>query len=304
MDINIQVISVLASIGVLILIWRQLRLQTKQAKFDTLTQIHQEVCTQEFRDALAIIFSVKPHELSNSNSQEIIDSIGTATGLYDLVGVRVQEGVLPKRATLKTEWKILVPLWDHVKGFVYNEREQRGLPYKEHFEWLAGEAKKYWEKHYPDSNPMAVIRDFTTKNLPSKHHESQESKLVYSGNHLNFYVADGYWEFVSRSDSTGGVIILAVTDQNEILFVEQYRAPIGKSVIELPAGLVGDTDRTKGEDFVTAVKRELQEETGFDCKRVTLLCQGPTLPGLTDEINGLYLAEDLTSVVSHKFCPR
>ena len=73
MDINIKIISLLASIGVLILIWRQLRLQTKQAKFNTLTQIHQEVCTKEFRNALAIIFSVNSHELANTKSKEIID---------------------------------------------------------------------------------------------------------------------------------------------------------------------------------------------------------------------------------------
>jgi ADP-ribose pyrophosphatase len=105
-----------------------------------------------------------------------------------------------------------------------------------------------------------------------------------------------YWEHVSRSNASGGVTIVAVTRDREILLVKQHRIPLGRMVIELPAGLVGDTDGN--ETAEQAVRKELREETGYSVQPddIRLLARGPVLPGLTDEINGLWLATNVSRV--------
>jgi len=60
----------------------------------------------------------------------------------------------------------------------------------------------------------------------------------YAGRYLNLLERDG-WEFASRSNANGVVVLVAVTDQGEIVLVEQFRIPVGKNVIELPAGRFG-----------------------------------------------------------------
>lgn len=101
-----------------------------------------------------------------------------------------------------------------------------------------------------------------------------------------------YWEYVTRTNSAQGVTIVAVTHQQEIILVAQHRIPLGATVIELPAGLVGD--KSGRETPEEAVAKELREETGYVAapKDIRLLAKGPALAGLTDEINGLYLATD------------
>jgi ADP-ribose pyrophosphatase len=70
----------------------------------------------------------------------------------------------------------------------------------------------------------------------------------------------GKWEYVSRSRGIKAAVILAVED-GHVLLVEQYRVPLGRNCIELPAGLIGD--ETEGEDPLEAAGRELEEETGY-----------------------------------------
>ena len=98
----------------------------------------------------------------------------------------------------------------------------------------------------------------------------------------------GRWEFVSRTGSTGAVVILAEHDGKMIL-IEQYRVPVGGRCLELPAGLVGDEDEhATVED--TAVK-ELEEETGFTAERIERLGEFHSSPGL--------VAESFTLVRAH-----
>jgi ADP-ribose pyrophosphatase len=105
-----------------------------------------------------------------------------------------------------------------------------------------------------------------------------------------------YWEYVTRTNSAEGVTIVAVTCDQEILVVRQHRIPLGAKVIELPAGLVGDHDQDETPE--EAVAKELREETGYEVKPadIRLLAKGPALAGLTNEINGLYLATDARQV--------
>lgn len=112
---------------------------------------------------------------------------------------------------------------------------------------------------------------------------------------IRVHVSDKpYWEFVTRTNASEGVTILAVTPSCEVVLVRQHRIPLDKMVIELPAGLVGDKQR--GETPQQAVHKELLEETGYsvDLADIELLARGPALAGLTDEVNGLWLARNAT----------
>ena len=75
--------------------------------------------------------------------------------------------------------------------------------------------------------------------------DSETEEIVWQG---KFVTAKrkGKWEFVSRSRGIKAAVILAVED-GHVLLVEQYRVPLGKNCIELPAGLIGK-DRKKCQD--------------------------------------------------------
>jgi ADP-ribose pyrophosphatase len=113
------------------------------------------------------------------------------------------------------------------------------------------------------------------------------------GNWLEL-VRDGRWEFVRRVNVTGVVAMIAISDADEVVLVEQLRPALGRPCIEIPAGLVGDEDA--GEDMLDAAKRELEEETGYKAAHWTRLFDGAASGGLTTEIITFYLARGLTKV--------
>ncbi|QIL02867.1 NUDIX hydrolase [Sphingomonas sinipercae] len=90
----------------------------------------------------------------------------------------------------------------------------------------------------------------------------------------------GRWEFVSRTGSTDAVVVLAEHD-DKVILIEQYRVPVGRRCLELPAGLVGDEEADATVES-TAVK-ELEEETGFTAERIELLGQFQSSPGMVAE---------------------
>ena len=92
----------------------------------------------------------------------------------------------------------------------------------------------------------------------------------------------GRWEYAERVHGGGmAVIIIAATPEDEVLFVEQYRVPLGKKTIEMPAGLVGDTH--DADTLADAARRELIEETGYEAADVGVLLTGPTSSGMSSE---------------------
>jgi ADP-ribose pyrophosphatase len=121
---------------------------------------------------------------------------------------------------------------------------------------------------------------------------SGEPKIVAEGKFLDFKKR-GAWEYVEWRNVSGCMGVLAVTDANKILFVEQFRIPVNASVIELPAGLAGDIAGQESEDLAVAAERELWEETGYHAARFEKLCAGPVSPGLCTEFITLYRATGL-----------
>jgi len=90
----------------------------------------------------------------------------------------------------------------------------------------------------------------------------------------------GRWEYASRARNIRAVVILA-EDDGKVILVEQARVPTDCRCIELPAGLVGDTDPNATVES-TAIK-ELEEETGFTAERVERLGDFFASPGMLSE---------------------
>ena len=106
----------------------------------------------------------------------------------------------------------------------------------------------------------------------------------------------GRWEYVSRSRNIRAAAILALTDADEVLLVEQYRVPLGSVSLELPAGLIGDDDGEEDEDALVAAARELEEETGYRAGHLEDLGNFFSSPGMVSESFTLVRATGLTKV--------
>lgn len=104
----------------------------------------------------------------------------------------------------------------------------------------------------------------------------------------------GRWEYVSRARGIRAAVIIAIDPEDHVILVEQYRVPLDRACIELPAGLIGD--ETAGEDPTEAAARELEEETGYRAGRIEVLGEFHSSPGMVSESFTLLRAHDLVRV--------
>lgn len=86
----------------------------------------------------------------------------------------------------------------------------------------------------------------------------------------------------------GAVAVIARTENNKILLVEQYRKALERSIIEIPAGKLEE-----GEQPAVTARRELEEETGYTSDEFQFVQAFATSPGFADEIIHIYVAENL-----------
>ena len=114
----------------------------------------------------------------------------------------------------------------------------------------------------------------------------------YEGRYLSLKERDR-WEYVTRANAHAVAVLVAVTPDDEIVLVEQYRRPVDSRVIELPAGLVGDQD-DPDEPVLEAAGRELIEETGFEASSLELLMECPSSAGMSDEVISFVVARGLS----------
>lgn len=105
----------------------------------------------------------------------------------------------------------------------------------------------------------------------------------------------GRWEYVGRTRGIRAAVIFAI-DDGHVLLVEQYRVPLSRFCIELPAGLIGDGDGVDGEDALAAAGRELEEETGYRPAEVLDVGEFHSSPGMVSESFTLVVARGLTRV--------
>ncbi|MCA9073346.1 MAG: NUDIX hydrolase [Planctomycetaceae bacterium] len=120
-------------------------------------------------------------------------------------------------------------------------------------------------------------------------------EVLFEGRHLQLVSRKG-WEYADRPNVSGIVIIVAVTSENHLILVEQFRPPVNSRVIELPAGLAGDIAGSEDEELAEAARRELLEETGYAAETFTRLFAGPPSAGLSSEVLTFFRAEGLKKV--------
>ena len=123
--------------------------------------------------------------------------------------------------------------------------------------------------------------------------ETVSSKLLYKGTILSVRrdtvrLATGKQatrEVVEHADSVAAVPLL---DDGRVVLVEQWRHPVERALLEIPAGIVDP-----GEQPEQAMRRELAEETGYAAGRLELLFSTYLAPGYSQELIHIFLAEDL-----------
>ncbi len=120
------------------------------------------------------------------------------------------------------------------------------------------------------------------------------SEQIFSGKVINLQVDEvelpnGKTSRREIIKHPGAVAVIAITPDQKLVMVEQYRKALEKSIIEIPAGKL-----EQGEEPALTARRELEEETGYECENLELILSFYTSPGFADEIVYLYEATGLT----------
>ncbi len=142
---------------------------------------------------------------------------------------------------------------------------------------------------------FSTEREFKMKKFEEK---TLKTEKIYDGKIITLQVDDvelpngktGKREIVKHP---GAVAVIALTKENKIILVEQYRKALEKSIVEIPAGKID-----KGEAPEATALRELEEETGYTTSKLEYVQSFATSPGFADEIIHLYFAKDIEKVES------
>jgi ADP-ribose pyrophosphatase len=124
------------------------------------------------------------------------------------------------------------------------------------------------------------------------HDEDQPRETMWQGKYVRA-IKQGRWEYVSRTNDVRAVVIVA-EDEGKLILVEQFRFPIGRKCLELPAGLIGDEE--KGATVESTALKELEEEAGYTAERIELLGDFYSSPGMLAESFSLVRAHGVRKV--------
>ncbi|MGO0121923.1 NUDIX domain-containing protein [Desulfothermobacter acidiphilus] len=119
------------------------------------------------------------------------------------------------------------------------------------------------------------------------------SRTVFQGRLLKVRVdtvllPDGRTSTREVVEYSGAVAIVPLTEAGEVVMVRQYRYPVGRELLEIPAGKI-----EKGEAPELCARRELEEETGWGAHSWRLMATFYSTPGFTSERMHLFLARQL-----------
>lgn len=122
-----------------------------------------------------------------------------------------------------------------------------------------------------------------------------KGRVLFQGKYIRL-VKKRNWEYIERHNCSGIVIIVSMTAAGKVVLTEQFRPPVGKRVIEFPAGLMGDQAKFKKETVSNAAQRELLEETGYLSNDIMLLTKGPVSGGSSADLVNMVIARGLKKV--------
>ncbi len=127
-----------------------------------------------------------------------------------------------------------------------------------------------------------------------------DSRRVFDGlilhiDHVTNRLPNGKLADREIARHVGASAVVPVDADGNVWMVKQFRAPLDRILLEVPAGKLD----YKGEDRLEAAKRELREETGLTAASWTHLSDIVTTPGFSDECISLYLARELSAGESH-----
>lgn len=119
------------------------------------------------------------------------------------------------------------------------------------------------------------------------------TKEIFDGRVINLVVHDVELPDGNKSkreivNHPGAVAVIAITKENKILLINQFRKPLEKSIVEIPAGKL-----EPGEDPLDCAKRELEEETGYKANDIELITSFYTSPGFANELVYLYFTDKI-----------
>lgn len=123
----------------------------------------------------------------------------------------------------------------------------------------------------------------------------EQEQTAWQGKFITAKV-QGKWEYVARARGIKAAVILAIDPDDHVLLVEQFRVPLGRACLELPAGLIGDDDSVPNEDAASAAVRELEEETGYTAARMEIIGEFYSSPGMVSESFTLLKAHGLHQI--------
>lgn len=140
---------------------------------------------------------------------------------------------------------------------------------------------------------MKILHD---KELDERQKSSQE---IFKGNLLHVFkdtvtLPNGNESGREYIKHPGAIAVIPVLPDGSMVFVKQYRYPVGTVLYEIPAGKLDP-----GEDPLHCAVRELSEETGYEAGTWEYLTSIVTTPGFSDEVIHLYAARDLTKKQQH-----
>ncbi|WAM32834.1 NUDIX domain-containing protein [Caldicellulosiruptor morganii] len=126
-----------------------------------------------------------------------------------------------------------------------------------------------------------------------------ESQIIYDGSFISLKVdkvllPDGKTSHRAIVVHSGAAVVVPVDDEENVILIRQFRKPIEKVIVELPAGKLD-----KDEEPLECAKRELEEETGYSAKEFVKLTEIYTTPGFSNEVIHVYLARGLEQGSSH-----